>query len=79
MIHRLWQEAESEAEQISIGVAAKMANGLLLTLLGLVVLTNYRADLITRAVFALSLAALYAANFVMFYRDPARAVNGYRG
>lgn len=64
---------------MAIGVGAKLGNGLLITLLGVLVLTGSGADWATQATFALALMALYAINFVGFLRHPDRTTVGYKG
>ena len=79
MLYRLYLVDGREDEQLSIGVGAKMGNGLLATLLGVLILANQGADWITQVAFGLALTALYALNFVDFLRHPDRAVIGYKG
>jgi chlorophyll synthase len=78
MLNRLYR-VSSKDEQLSIGVGAKMGNGLLVTLLGALILSNQGADWITQSVFGLALTALYMLNFIDFLRHPERAVVGYKG
>ena len=79
MLHRLYRVDGREDEQLSIGVGARMGNGLLATLLGVLILANQGADWITQVVFGLALTAFYALNLVDFLRHPDRAVIGYKG
>ncbi len=79
MLYRLWRVEGRKDEQLSIGVGAKMGNGLLATLLGVLILANQGADGLAQATFGLALAALYVLNFVGFLRRPDRAVIGYKG
>ena len=79
MLHRLYRVSGRQDEQLSIGVGAKMGNGLLVTLLGALILVNQGADWITQFIFGLALTALYTLNFVDFLRHPERAVIGYKG
>ncbi len=79
MLHRLYRSDGRKGEQLSIGVGAKMGNGLLATLLGALILANYGADPLTQATFALALMAFYAVNFIDFLRYPDRAAIGYKG
>jgi 4-hydroxybenzoate polyprenyltransferase len=78
MLYRL-HRVDSKDEQLSIGVGAKMGNGLLATLLGVLILTNQNADWIAQATFGLALTTLYALNFIDFLRHPDQAVIGYKG
>lgn len=79
MLFRLYRVSSSKDEQLSIGVGAKMGNGLLATLLGVLILANQDADWITQVIFGLALTALYTLNFIDFLRHPERAVIGYKG
>ncbi len=79
MLYRLYRMNSRKDEQLSIGVGAKMGNGLLATLLGVLILANQDADWTTQVIFGLALTALYTLNFIDFLRHPARAVIGYKG
>jgi 4-hydroxybenzoate polyprenyltransferase len=79
MLFRLYRERSSKDEQLSIGVGARMGNGLLITLLGTLILSNQGADWTTQFIFGLALTALYTLNFIDFLRHPKRAIIGYKG
>ena len=79
MLFRLYRVRSSKDEQLSIGVGARMGNGLLLTLLGTLVLSNQGADWTPQFIFGLALTALYTLNFIDFLRHPERAIIGYKG
>jgi 4-hydroxybenzoate polyprenyltransferase len=79
MLYRLYRSGSRKDEQLSIGVGAKMGNGLLVTLLGALILSNQDADWITQFIFGLALTAIYMLNFIDFLRHPERAVVGYKG
>jgi 4-hydroxybenzoate polyprenyltransferase len=79
MLYRLYRESSRKDEQLSIGVGARMGNGLLVTLLGALILSNQGAEWATQFIFALALAALYMLTFIRFLRHPERAVIGYKG
>ena len=79
MLYRLYRLGGRNDEQLSIGVGAKMGNGLLVTLLGALILSNQGADWITQFIFGLALTAIYMLNFIDFLRHPERAVVGYKG
>jgi len=79
MLLRLYQAEDRREEQISIGVGARMGNGLLTTLLGTLVLENAGADTSVQVTFALALAAVYAVLFTSFLRDPDATAIGYKG
>ena len=79
MLYRLYGSSSRKDEQLSIVVGAKMGNGLLVTLLGALILSNQGADWITQFIFGMALTAIYVLNFVDFLRHPERAVVGYKG
>lgn len=79
MLCRLYRATNRKDEQLSIGVGAKMGNGLLATLLGALILANHGADWVAQATFSLALATLYALNFIDFLRHPDQATIGYKG
>src|SRR5215211_3129082 len=79
MLYRLYRVGGQKDEQLSIGVGAKMGNGLLVTLLGALILANQGADWTIQVIFGLALTALYTLNFLDFLRHPERAVIGYKG
>jgi len=79
MLYRLYQASGRKDEQLSIGVGARMGNGLLVTLLGALILSNQGADWITQFIVGLALTALYMLNFIEFLRHPERATIGYKG
>jgi len=79
MLYRLYRVDSRKDEQLSIGVGAKMGNGLLATLLGVLILANQGADWTTQVIFGLALTALYMLNFIDFLRHPERAIIGYKG
>jgi 4-hydroxybenzoate polyprenyltransferase len=79
MLYRLYRVSSGKDEQLSIGVGAKMGNGLLTTLLGVLILANQGAAWTTQLIFGLALTSLYALNFIDFLRHPERAVIGYKG
>jgi 4-hydroxybenzoate polyprenyltransferase len=79
MLFRLYRVSSSKDEQLSIGVGARMGNGLLVTLLGTLILSNQGADWTTQFIFGLALTALYTLNFIDFLRHPERAIIGYKG
>jgi 4-hydroxybenzoate polyprenyltransferase len=79
MLRRLYRSDNRKDEQLSLGVGARMGNGLLTTLLGCLILANQGAALTTQAVFGLALTSLYVLNFIRFLRHPERASIGYKG
>ena len=78
MLRRLYRVSGRTEEQLAIGVGAKLGNGLLITLLGVLVLASSGADRANGATFVLALMVFYAINFVGFLRRPDRAAIGYK-
>lgn len=79
MLYRLWAAEGHDAEQTAIGTLAKMGNGLLITVLGLLILEGQGAPPRDQLVFAGSTAAAYGLSFAVLVSHPERAVIGYRG
>jgi hypothetical protein len=79
MLYRLYGVSSRKDEQLSIGVGARMGNGLLATLLGILILANHGADWITQLTFTLALMAFYMLDFIDFLQHPDQAVIGYKG
>jgi 4-hydroxybenzoate polyprenyltransferase len=79
MLYRLYRVHSRREEQLAIGVGARMGNGLLATLLGILILANHGADWITQLTFSLALMAFYMLAFIDFLRHPDQAVIGYKG
>jgi 4-hydroxybenzoate polyprenyltransferase len=79
MLYRLYRVNGRRDEQLAIGVGARMGNGLLATLLGILILANHGADWITQLTFSLALMAFFMLNFIDFLRHPDQAVIGYKG
>jgi 4-hydroxybenzoate polyprenyltransferase len=79
MLLRLRATEGHDAEQTAIGTLAKMGNGLLVTVLGLLVLESHGAPLPDQLIFATSTAAAYGLAFAVLITHPDQAVIGYRG
>jgi 4-hydroxybenzoate polyprenyltransferase len=79
MLWSLSKATTPTAEQVAIGTGAKMANGLLFSLLSWLLLSGHGATIGMRAAFLVLLAALYGTSFVTLARRPERAVIGYKG
>jgi 1,4-dihydroxy-2-naphthoate polyprenyltransferase len=70
---------EGRAEQVAIGIGARMGNGLLTCVLAWLVLEADGAPPAERWLFTLGVAGLFAASFVSLVRRPAAVVIGYKG
>lgn len=78
-LYLLYKTADKTQEQIHIGIGAKMGNGLLLTLLGVFVLSQSRAVESIQLVYALTITIVLIANFASYLREPEKIVLGYKG
>jgi 4-hydroxybenzoate polyprenyltransferase len=76
---RVWRAGDEKAEQVAIGLGARMGNGLLLSVLAWLVLAAEGASVAEREAFALALAALFAGGFYVLVSRPEEAVIGYKG
>jgi 4-hydroxybenzoate polyprenyltransferase len=79
MLWRLSKATTSTAEQVAIGTGARMANGLLFSVLSWLLLSGHGASIGVRAAFLVVLAVLYGTSFAALARYPERAVIGYKG
>jgi 4-hydroxybenzoate polyprenyltransferase len=79
MLWRLSKATTSTAEQVAIGTGARMANGLLFSVLSWLLLSGHGASIGMRAAFLVVLAVLYGTSFATLARYPERAVIGYKG
>jgi 4-hydroxybenzoate polyprenyltransferase len=79
MLWKLWCAAPGQAEQVAIGIGARMGNGLLLCVLAWLVLEAHGADAERRLAFVAALAAVFAGGYVALAARPEQAVIGYKG
>lgn len=79
MLVRLSKVSAPRGEQVAIGTGAKMANGLLLSVLSWLLALGHQAPLGTSAAFVVFLMTLYGASFLTLARYPDNAVIGYKG
>lgn len=79
MLRRLQKAPEGKEEQLSIGVGAKMGNGMLLVLLTVYLLQEEHATTPQQISITLLVALLFFTNYFAFIRNPERAAIGYKG
>jgi 4-hydroxybenzoate polyprenyltransferase len=79
MLRRLWLAAEPGDEQVSIGLGARMGNGLLLTALTWLILMESGAPPPDRVILPLLLAAGFAVQLVVLASRPEDVLIGYKG
>lgn len=78
LLGRLRSAADARAEQVAIGLGARLGNGVLLVTLAWLVLGGAGASNAARVAFALLLAALIGASVVSLAGHPERVVIGYK-
>jgi 4-hydroxybenzoate polyprenyltransferase len=71
--------ATSMREQVAIGIAARMGNGLLVCLLGWMLLSSQSAPAVIRDGFPLALGALYGFTHLTLVLRPDEVLVGYKG
>jgi 4-hydroxybenzoate polyprenyltransferase len=79
MLLMLWRADEGRSEQIAIGTGARMGNGFLILVLGLLVLEARGASTQEEILFAFSLTLLFALGFLALTSRPDQVVIGYKG
>lgn len=79
MLYRLWKARRHDDEQAAIGIGAKMANGLIITTLGLVILHSYGSGHEWFIPFAVIFVCMYMLLFMYLINEPKKTVIGYRG
>lgn len=78
-LYALWRAPDAHLEQVAIGVGAKMGNGLLIAVLGVLLLRAEGAGLRDQALLAWTLTALYGLSFLTLLRRPREALLAYKG
>lgn len=78
-LYRVWKGEGRTAEQSAIGLAAKTGNGLVITVLGLLVLGWRNAPAADLLVLTLLLLSVYSAAFLFLVSRPHEVIIGYRG
>jgi hypothetical protein len=79
MLRRLWLADDPRDEQVSIGLGARMGNGLLLTSLTWLILMESGAPAQDRVILPLLLAAGFAVQLVVLASRPDEVLIGYKG
>ncbi|HEX9410399.1 MAG TPA: UbiA prenyltransferase family protein [Actinomycetota bacterium] len=78
-LRALWSADGTRAEQVAIGIGARMGNGLLIAVLGCLVLRAQGATGAEQSVFALALTALFGIGFWSLASRPEEVLIGYKG
>ena len=79
LLRQLHGAADGRAEQVAIGLGARLGNGVLLGVLAWLVLGGEGASDDARAAFAWALAALFGASVAALAARPEGVVIGYKG
>jgi 4-hydroxybenzoate polyprenyltransferase len=79
MLWRLWRADQEVAEQVAIGIGARMGNGLLLCVLGWLLLEGGGASVAQASLLAAFLSAPFFLSFVSLAARPGEVVIGYKG
>ena len=79
MLRALWRAPDGHAEQIAIGIGARMGNGLLLVVLAWLVVDANGASSSQASVLAGALSGLFCLSFAQLLARPNEIVIGYKG
>jgi 4-hydroxybenzoate polyprenyltransferase len=79
MLWRLWRSDDARAEQVAIGIGARMGNGLLLAVLAWLVASDGGASIAEASVLTVTLSGLFFLSFASLAARPQEAVIGYKG
>lgn len=79
MLRRLWAATDAHAEQVAIGLGARLGNGLLLSVLGWSVVVGSGGSTAEASVFTMLLAAVFLLSFAALAARPHEVVIGYKG
>jgi 4-hydroxybenzoate polyprenyltransferase len=79
MLRELWQAGDQRAEQVAIGIGARMGNGLLLGVLSWLVATGGGASVAEASLLTGAVCALFFLGFASLAAHPEEAVIGYKG
>lgn len=79
MLWRLWRADEQHAEQVAIGIGARMGNGMLLSMLAWLVVDGSGASTAEASAVTATVVALFFFSFASLAARPDEAVIGYKG
>jgi 4-hydroxybenzoate polyprenyltransferase len=79
MLRRLREAPDSRAEQVAIGLGARLGNGVLLVVLAVLLLRGEDASPAASAAFACLVAAVVGGSVAALASRPERVVIGYKG
>jgi 4-hydroxybenzoate polyprenyltransferase len=79
MLRTLWRAEDTRAEQVAIGIGARMGNGLLLGVLAWLVAKGGGASVAEASLLTGALGAVFFLGFASLAARPQQAVIGYKG
>ncbi|HEY2938509.1 MAG TPA: UbiA family prenyltransferase [Gaiellaceae bacterium] len=79
MLRALWRAGDRHAEQVAIGIGARMGNGLLLGVLSWLVAADGGASVAEASLLTGAVSALFFLGFASLAAHPQEAVIGYKG
>jgi 4-hydroxybenzoate polyprenyltransferase len=79
MLWRLWRASDEHAEQVAIGIGARMGNGLLLMLLTWLTVTGTGASPASATIVSTVVVVVFFLSFVPLATRPDQAIVGYKG
>jgi 4-hydroxybenzoate polyprenyltransferase len=79
MLRELWRAGDQHAEQVAIGIGARMGNGLLLGVLSWLVAAGGGASVAEATLLTGAVTALFFLGFASLATHPQEAVIGYKG
>jgi 4-hydroxybenzoate polyprenyltransferase len=79
MLRALWRAGDRHAEQVAIGIGARMGNGLLLGVLSWLVAADGGASVDEASLLTGAVSALFFLGFASLAAHPQEAVIGYKG
>jgi 4-hydroxybenzoate polyprenyltransferase len=79
MLWRLWRADQEVAEQVAIGIGARMGNGMLLCMLGWLLLEGSGASVAQASLLTAFLSAPFFLSFLSLAARPGEVVIGYKG
>lgn len=79
MLWHLWTASDERAEQVAIGIGARMGNGLLLTMLAWLVVRNAGGSDVEATAVALTSSMVFFLGYASLAANPREVVSGYKG
>lgn len=77
-LYALWRANEQRGEQVAIGIGARAGNGLLISVLSYLLLTDSLASTAELTAVIAAVAALFAVDYAVLVRRPERVIIGYK-